>query len=131
MADERSGGPGFTGNNFILLLVAAAGAAYVALQKPPLEDLRPESIKLQIHDTGSIQNVEARLWQDPLAAVGQDVQENAKRRSITHEVLGFKSQYLTGKKPPLVIGVSVPGVLIRRMPSFGGGTAMRSWPPSM
>jgi hypothetical protein len=86
MADDKQSGPGLGGNS-IILLVAAASAAYFAWQKPPLEGFRPTELGPQIHDNRGIQDVDARLWQDPLAAVTMHIQserEDKLKRAQSH-----------------------------------------------
>jgi hypothetical protein len=78
MAEDRQSGGGFSGTNWVLLAVAAVSAAYIGLKKPPLDVLRPAAPDRALHDDRGMQDVAARLWQDPLAAVSQSAQDEEK-----------------------------------------------------
>ena len=81
MADEKQSG----GNSLIVLVVAAVSAAYFAWQKPQLEGFRPVETLHQAHDSRGRQDVEARLWQDPLAAVKDQFEGEKKDGPATDQ----------------------------------------------
>src|SRR4051812_32643272 len=106
MADEKQPGSGFGGNNLVLLAVAAASAVYLAWQKPPLEASRPAEVEPQIHYTNGVQDVDARLWQDPFGAVAEyiDAHQNTKAGAPVHDISSLGNLQNT-----LVLGVTLPG----------------------
>ena len=65
---EDSKLPNIGGNGFIWILLVAAGTYFVA-QQVPLQGSRPASTERSIHERVGEQHVDARLWQDPFAAV--------------------------------------------------------------
>ncbi|TMJ89868.1 MAG: hypothetical protein E6G78_07115 [Alphaproteobacteria bacterium] len=67
-AETKQSTPNIGGNGFIWLLLAAAGTYFVAHQLP-LEGSRPPTSEAIIAQRAGVQDVEARLWQDPFAAV--------------------------------------------------------------
>ena len=67
-ADTKQPSPNIGGNGFIWLLLAAAGTYFVAHQLP-LEGSRPPTSEAVIAQRAGVQDVDARLWQDPFAAV--------------------------------------------------------------
>ena len=117
MAEERPGAS-FPGGNWVVLAVAAISALYVTLQARPLDNLRPPMPPSKIH-TAALQDVEARLWQDPLAAAVSHAKSGDHEDSgARHTVEGFKASLSKPRlgdpadKPtegPLVLAVTVPG----------------------
>jgi hypothetical protein len=75
MADEKPSGA--WGSSFVVLAFAAVSAVYVAVQQPPLVSTRPPEPEYPAHELKSAQDVDARLWEDPFAAVTRDI--DAKR----------------------------------------------------
>jgi hypothetical protein len=69
-ADTKQSTPNIGGNGFIWLLLAAAGTYFVAHQLP-LEGVRPPTTEAIIGQRTGVQDVDARLWQDPFAAVAE------------------------------------------------------------
>ncbi len=69
-ADTKQSSPNIGGNGFIWLLLAAAGTYFVAHQLP-LEGSRPPTTESFIGQRTGVQDVDARLWQDPFAAVAE------------------------------------------------------------
>src|SRR6266436_2856191 len=69
-ADTKQSSPNIGGNGFIWLLLAAAGTYFVAHQLP-LEGSRPPTTEAIIGQRTGVQDVDARLWQDPFAAVAE------------------------------------------------------------
>jgi hypothetical protein len=66
--DSKQSLPNIGGNGFIWILVAAATTYFVAHQIP-LEGSRPATAGRSISEHVGEQHVDARLWQDPFAAV--------------------------------------------------------------
>ncbi len=111
MADERPG-PSFAGGNWVLLAVAMASAIYVSLAKLPLEGTRPPGTAQEINRTGAPYDVDAHLWQDPLAAAAAHLAEEAREAHPEHHLQLESpggSNSLVGDPKPLVLGVMVPG----------------------
>jgi hypothetical protein len=110
MADEKQSGSGLGGNSVIVLLVAAASAVYMGWQKPPLVSSRPTDLGTELHDVRSPQNVDARLWQDPFAAVRRYIDDKrnvgSKSDSI-HTIDYFREHVHNG--PTLLLAVSMSG----------------------
>jgi hypothetical protein len=109
MADEKQAGPGLGGNSIIILLVAAASAVYVGWQKPPLVSSRPTNLGPELHGVQSPQDVDARLWQDPFAAVKQyiDDKRNTESKSNLHSIDYFRKELI--ERDTLILGVSLSG----------------------
>ena len=70
------------GNGFIWILLVAAGTYFVAQQQVPLQGSRPASTERSIDERVGEQLVDARLWQDPFAAVADYL---AKSPSLQRE----------------------------------------------
>ena len=79
---EDSKLPNIGGNGFVWILLVAAGTYFVALQQAPLQGSRPASTERSIHQRVGEQHVDARLWQDPFAAVANYL---AKSPSLKRE----------------------------------------------
>jgi hypothetical protein len=114
VADDKQSGPGLGGNSIILLLAAAASAVYVGWRSPPLFSTRPTEPDYAISQTKSTQDIDARLWQDPFAAVerGLEDKRNAKiDPDDGHRVADFLASLESGAKATetLFIGVDLPG----------------------
>ena len=112
MADDRQSGPGFGGNSLVLLIAAAASAFYVSWQKPLLESSRPTDPEHQINEILSRQDVEARLWQDPFAAIAREREDRKnnkqEERAVDHSVQKNFPEVPEGPKT-LFLGVTLPG----------------------
>lgn len=103
MADEKPSGN--WGSSFVVLAFAAVSAFYVALQPTPLVSSRPTDRQYDVHEIqGTAQDVDARLWQDPFAAVIQAAQERPDPHG-RHEITNY--QLPTGET--LLIGATLPG----------------------
>src|SRR5262245_11007349 len=76
MADD-SKLPNIGGNGFIWLLLVAAGTFFVTHQ-PPLEGSRPATTERSIPDWFVDQHIDARLWQDPFAAVAEALAKSSE-----------------------------------------------------
>ncbi|HET7019978.1 MAG TPA: hypothetical protein VFI58_04630 [Xanthobacteraceae bacterium] len=66
---EDSKFPNLGGNGFIWILLVAAGTYLVAQPQVSLQGSRPASTERSIPERVGEQHVDARLWQDPFAAV--------------------------------------------------------------
>ena len=60
--------PNIGANGFIWILVVAAGTYFVT-NRPPLEGSRPPTVEKSIPELRGVQDIDARLWQDPFATV--------------------------------------------------------------
>lgn len=69
MANEQK--PTNLANNSIILAALVAAGSLFIRHEAPLEGSRPVMTEPQVHQAVSIQDVEARLWQDPFAAVAK------------------------------------------------------------
>jgi hypothetical protein len=70
MADSPQTLANFTENGFLWVLLAAVGT-YVMVHQLPLEGNRPPTTELPQQKWVGLQNVDARLWQDPFGAVAE------------------------------------------------------------
>jgi hypothetical protein len=61
-------GPGLGGNGFIWIALVAASTFFLS-RELPLEGSRPPAIQQLIAEPAAVQDIDARLWQDPFAAV--------------------------------------------------------------
>jgi hypothetical protein len=68
MSDSKQPSPNIGSAGYVWLLLAAAGT-YFVVHQPPLEGTRPPTAETFLHERPSLQDVDARLWQDPFAAV--------------------------------------------------------------
>jgi hypothetical protein len=92
MADD-SKLPNIGGNGFIWILLMAAGTFFVVHQGP-LEGSRPAGMERSLPQRIGEQTVDARLWQDPFAAVANDLEKSPelkpeqcdRRNSRYHDV---------------------------------------------
>jgi hypothetical protein len=117
MADDKQSGPGLGGNSIILLVAAATSAVYMGWRSPPLFSTRPTEPGYEISQTKSIQDIDARLWQDPFAAVERGLEDKGngnldleERHCLSdfHDVLNRKDP--SGRpKHTLLIGADLPG----------------------
>ena len=106
MADEKP--TGAWGEQLAVVAFAAVSAFYVAWQQAPLVSSRPSEIEYPAHELQSAQDVDARLWEDPFAAVMRDVDARRWRAPAArgdHGTAGFEHKDET----TLVLGVTLPG----------------------
>jgi hypothetical protein len=69
MAEQSSQPPpNIGGNGFVWIALVAASTFFLAHQ-PPLEGSRPPATQQLIAEPAAAQDIDARLWQDPFAAV--------------------------------------------------------------
>jgi hypothetical protein len=100
MAEEKQSA---SGSSIFVVVAAVVSAAYFAWQKPSLEGFRPAETAHQAHDNKGRQDVEARLWQDPLVAIQE--QKTATTTREDHSIQTVREYF----NKSLVIGVTVPG----------------------
>jgi hypothetical protein len=79
-------------NGFIWLLAMAAGTFFVA-NKLPLEGSRPATIERALPERHGLQDVDARLWQDPFATVAETL---AKSPELKPENCPSQSEEIDG-----------------------------------
>jgi len=118
MADPKDSGLGLATNGLVLLIVAATTGTLFFRSELPLQGSRPSTEVSAIHEESGHDSVDARLWQDPFAAVSKQL---AAARPSTEEQNRPTSD--TAWEPPqsrscsqlkvsannVVVGVTVPG----------------------
>jgi len=122
MVDDKPSGA--WGSSFVVLAFAAVSALYVAHDKPPLVSSRPTGTQYPVYELRARQDLGARLWEDPFAAVMREVGELCglePQEIIRHTTAGFKQ---TAKDQTLMLGVTLPGAHYRRSPRPGVDCAM-------
>jgi hypothetical protein len=77
--DSRQPTPNIGGNGFIWIMLVAAGTYFVAHQAP-LEGSRPPTTVNSISERAGEQHIDARLWQDPFAAVAETLARSPELR---------------------------------------------------
>src|ERR1700747_558003 len=77
--DSRQPTPNIGGNGFIWIMLVAAGTYFVAHQAP-LEGSRPPTTVRSISERAGEQHIDARLWQDPFAAVAETLARSPELR---------------------------------------------------
>jgi hypothetical protein len=125
MANDQSS-PTLASGTIIVAGLAVAGSLFVA-HDVPLQGSRPAMSESQFHQSATSQDIEARLWQDPFAAVAKVIETAEKARSskpenCSNDLAGATLAELPSHcKPPLaekdplalgttqVIGVTMPG----------------------
>jgi hypothetical protein len=80
--DSKQSFPNIGGNGFVWILLVAAGTFFVAHQ-PPLEGSRPPTTGRLIPQQARVQDIDARLWQDPFGAVAEQMTKLPELRSET------------------------------------------------
>ena len=108
MADEKQPGPGLGSSSIILFVAALASAVYVGWQAPPLVSSRPIDADHHVHETAGTQDTEARLWQDPLDAVMQAVEDGPNGGAPSQHSCENLFRPLEDH-PALVLAVALPG----------------------
>ena len=116
--DSKQSFPNIGGNGFIWILVAAATTYFVAHQIP-LEGSRPATAGRSISEHVGEQHVDARLWQDPFAAVAEALTKapELKPENCDRSYSGYKDIEMycrppseaPGAAPDLTLLVSVSG----------------------
>lgn len=75
--ESKSGAGGLSGNGLIAVLLLATGALFV--REIPLETHRPPAGDQRMEQHFSLQDIDARLWQDPFGAVAKGRAEARKK----------------------------------------------------
>jgi hypothetical protein len=122
MEKERSSsGSGLTANGFIWLAAVAAGV--ILVRQVPWEDSRPLGVEPKPYRYEAEQDIDARLWQDPLGAVARGRQEYRKGHESVrtdapaldppgHSACDLKGRIDTLRgdgRRPLIVGAMVSG----------------------
>lgn len=101
-----------------------------ALRRPrqaAVGELAPDGPQYPVYELRARQDLGARLWEDPFAAVMREVGELCglePQEIIRHTTAGFKQ---TAKDQTLMLGVTLPGAHYRRSPRPGVDCAMPCW----
>ena len=115
--DNQNRGPGIAGNGFVWLLIAAAGTAFIHFQSP-LESTRPTTIAPAPSQYHALQDVDARLWEDPFAPVVREEEKIVSRDAAARAELKAARQGrdtkelradIAQEKVGIIIGVTLPG----------------------
>jgi len=119
MGDDQKQSPtNLASNGFIVAALVATGAYYFVNHDAPLQGLRPPVTEAQIHEKADTQDIDARLWQDPFAAVAKSLDQSdpSKAEQLCEEKLDDRrcaSPLEEASKQPskntLVIGVTMSG----------------------
>ena len=122
MEKERSSsGSGLTANGFVWLAAVAAGV--ILVRQLPWEDSRPLGTEPKPYRYEAEQDIDARLWQDPLGAVARGRQEYRKGRESVptgapafdppgHSACDLKDRIIAVRgdgRRPLIVGAMVSG----------------------
>jgi hypothetical protein len=109
MANDQSSS-NFPGNAAILAAIALAGGLFM-YRDAPLQGVRPELTEAQPRDSGwSEEKVEARLWQDPMAAVAKVDEEDNSGKSPSGGISKCDHNLSIKLNEKIsVIGVMIPG----------------------
>jgi hypothetical protein len=76
--DDKQPAKNLASNGLILAVLIATGAA-VYNHMAPLQGARPPVIETPIHQETAIEDVEARLWQDPFVAVAEQYRDQVAK----------------------------------------------------
>ncbi|MBO9647152.1 MAG: hypothetical protein J7605_01475 [Variovorax sp.] len=76
--ESKSGGSGLPANGMVAVALLIAGALFV--REVPLEATRPPSGEPRVAQHFSLQDIDARLWQDPFGAVARGRAEERKAK---------------------------------------------------
>lgn len=113
-ASNKPGGNSPSPNGLLWLALVLAGAFLV--RQLPLNDSRPSTPEPKAYPYFAAQDIDARLWQDPIGAVAVGIeQERSSNQSnairvVDHSATGFVNRLDLQSGAPLnVIGVMVPG----------------------
>ncbi len=111
MADD-SKLPNIGGNGFVWILLVVAGTFFVTRQLP-LEGSRPASTEHSLLERAGEQHVDARLWQDPFAAVADALTKSPelKPENCNRSDAGYKD-IETYCRPPLQAARGAPDLTL-------------------
>ena len=96
MDKNPSHGSGGLSGNLILAALLLGGGAFV-LHEVPLECTRPPADEPSVGQRFSDQDVDARLWQDPLGAVARAREELAKKARTEPEKQADEFRHSIGR----------------------------------
>ena len=114
-SDDKQLGTNLASNSVVLAALVAAGTTYFVNHEAPLQGSRPAMVEPQIHEMAGTQEIDARLWQDPFAAVARSLaklnRSEAEQRCREIPLLDrhCKSPLTGVDEKTLVIGVGVSG----------------------
>lgn len=91
----------FANGGAILVALMSAGALLFN-HYAPLQGARPPAGEAQIHETASHQNVDARLWQDPFAAIAS-VKPKEQAESLSFVMRSDVVEAVAGAKPAALV----------------------------
>jgi hypothetical protein len=74
-SDGKPPGTNVASGGVIMAALVAASTSYFVSHEAPLQGLRPAMTEPQFHQAASNQDIEARLWQDPFAAVAKTIEK--------------------------------------------------------
>ena len=72
-SDEKPAGTNFASSSVVVAALVAAGTSFFVNHEVPLHGLRPAMTEPQFHQSSTSQDIEARLWQDPFAAIAKTI----------------------------------------------------------
>ena len=72
-SDEKPAGTNFASSSVVVAALVAAGTSFFVNHEAPLHGLRPAMTEPQFHQSSTSQDIEARLWQDPFAAIAKTI----------------------------------------------------------
>ena len=75
--DSKSASSGLPGSTVLVALLLGAGALF--LREAPFQGARPAANEPRIEQNFAQQNIDARLWQDPLGAIERDRERTAQK----------------------------------------------------
>jgi hypothetical protein len=113
--DDKQPGTNLASNSVVLAALVAAGTTYFVNHEAPLQGSRPAMVEPQIHEMAGTQDIDARLWQDPFAAVAKSLaklnrsEAEQQCREIPLLDRHCKSPLTGLNEKTLVIGVGVSG----------------------
>jgi len=113
MADDNKPGSNLANSGVIVAALAAMGVYYFH-HEAPLVDLRPAA-DAPIEERTAPQTVDARLWQDPFAAIQKSLEKSGnqdpvqKCQGALSDDRRCKSPLDAEDKETLVLAVTVPG----------------------
>jgi hypothetical protein len=94
--DGKQPGTNFASGGVVMAALVAAGTGYFVSHEAPLQGSRPAMIEPQFHQSATSQDIEARLWQDPFAAVAKTIEKAEPSKS---ERCGANSDSATSARP--------------------------------
>jgi hypothetical protein len=114
MANDDKSGTNLANGSVIFVAIVATGT-YFFHRKAPLLDSRPAVAEASISEPRAAQTIDARLWQDPFAAVAKalgklrtgEVEQQCAKKPSDDDVCKFPLKQMTDKT--LVLGVTLSG----------------------